>query len=620
LPASEQQLLSAAINCHNAGQLRQADALYAEVVRVNRRNDQALHRWALLKRDQGKPREALSLLDRAIQIDAKAVLAHCHRAYLLQDLGRWQEAISSLERAIALKPDFAESHLALGIVRADLGQVDEACASFDRAAELDPQAADVQLNKAILLEKLGRLKEALEALEAALLIAPGEPNILVRKAACLRQQGELTASVQVCERVLASTPDLASASFELGFGLVESGRHAEALAAFQAAVRHNFAVDVCLYNIGNCHRELRQLEEALLAYRRVIGRSPDHAQAINNLAITLKELGRFDEAEESCRTVLRLRPDDPMFHFNLGILLLLVERFQEGWDEYEWRSKAGILRVLDDAPRWCGEPLAGRTLLIRAEQGLGDTLQFCRYVSLVAEQGSAVLEVQRGLRHLLRDIAPCVVELGDSLPPFDVWCPLLSLPRIVGMQAPGPPYLAADGDLVAAWRDRIGGHGRRIGIAWQGNPTSPAERGRSIPVREFLPLAQVPDVRLISLQKHHGLEQLATLPEGLRIETLGEGFDAGPNAFSDTAAVMQCLDLIITSDTSVAHLAGALGRPVWVALQRVPDWRWMLGRSDNPWYPSMRVFRQETRGDWSIVFANIALALAERGKPPVPTV
>jgi hypothetical protein len=169
--------------------------------------------------------------------------------------------------------------------------------------------------------------------------------------------------------------------------------------------------------------------------------------------------------------------------------------------------------------------------------------------------------------------------------------------------------LGADADRVAAWRTRIGRHGRRIGIAWQGNPTAAAERGRSIPLRDFLPLAQVPDVRLISLQKHHGVDQLAHLPEGLRIETLGDDFDAGPDAFIDTAAVMQSLDLVITSDTSVAHLAGALGRPVWVALQHVPDWRWLLEGDDCPWYPTMRLFRQTARGDWRGVFERMAQQL-----------
>jgi hypothetical protein len=302
-----------------------------------------------------------------------------------------------------------------------------------------------------------------------------------------------------------------------------------------------------------------------------------------------------------------LERDDPVLHLNLGIVLLLTGQFETGWEEYEWRFRAGAARLPPcGQPRWMGEDLSGRTLLIRAEQGVGDTIQFCRYMPMIPARGRIVFEVQPGLRHLLRNVAADVVTVGDALPPFDTWCPLLSLPHLLGMQAPVPPYLAADADRVAVWRDRIGTHGRRIGIAWQGNPVAAAERGRSIPLREYLPLAQVPDVRLISLQKHHGLEQLATVPDGLRIETLGEDFDAGPDAFIDTAAVMQCLDMVITSDTSVAHLAGALGRPVWVGLQHVPDWRWLLEGEDCRWYPTMRLFRQPKRGDWGGVFARMA--------------
>jgi len=288
---------------------------------------------------------------------------------------------------------------------------------------------------------------------------------------------------------------------------------------------------------------------------------------------------------------------------------LLRGAFAAGWEENEWRFKAGATYVpQSDKPRWAGEALAGRTLLIRAEQGLGDTIQFCRYLSPLSARGQVLFEAQPGLRHLLGGLLDPsrIVEVGAALPAFDIWCPLLSLPRLLAIEPPPPPYLAADAGRVAAWRQRIGMRGRRIGIAWQGNPNAAAERGRSIPLHEFLPLAQVPGVRLISLQKHHGLEQLASVPPGLTVETLGEGFDAGPDAFIDTAAVMQCLDMVITSDTSVAHLAGALGRPVWLALQRVPDWRWLLEGEDCAWYPTMRVFRQTRRGDWGGVFARMA--------------
>jgi hypothetical protein len=208
-----------------------------------------------------------------------------------------------------------------------------------------------------------------------------------------------------------------------------------------------------------------------------------------------------------------------------------------------------------------------------------------------------------------------LITVGETPPLFDLFCPLLSLPQLIAKPGMEVPYLTAEPDRVALWRDRLGASGYRVGIAWQGNPASAAERGRSVPLEHFLPLAQAPGVRLISLQKHHGLAQLDTIPPGLRIETLGDDLDSGPDAFIDTAAVMQSLDLVVTSDTSIAHLAGALGRPVWVALQHVPDWRWLLTGEECAWYPTMRLFRQTKRRDWAGVFTRIAERLAAMPAP-----
>jgi hypothetical protein len=228
-----------------------------------------------------------------------------------------------------------------------------------------------------------------------------------------------------------------------------------------------------------------------------------------------------------------------------------------------------------------------------------------------------ILEVYPALRRLFSQLRGVegfqgVVSAGEALPRFDLHVPLMSLPRLLTAPSTSAPYLVADPQRVAAWQDRLDSHGLKIGVAWQGNPDSQAELGRSYPIASLGKLGSLPGVRLISLQKHHGLDQLATASAGLRLET--PELDAGPDAFVDTAAVMQNLDLVVTSDTSIAHLAGALGRPVWVALQHVPDWRWQLGRDDCPWYPSMRLFRQTSRGDWDGVFARIADALAA----PVP--
>ncbi len=269
-----------------------------------------------------------------------------------------------------------------------------------------------------------------------------------------------------------------------------------------------------------------------------------------------------------------------------------------------------------ERPRWSGEDISDKTLLICCEQGLGDTLQFVRYVPrVVARAKQVIFWVQPALKALLRDIDGATLIGMDERPPaFDVYCPLLSLPRVFATTLAtipaDAPYLGADAAAVARWRSRLGQEGFRIGVAWQGKPGVNVDLGRSIPLTAFAPLARTPGVRLISLQKNHGVEQIAALPDGMRVETLGPDFDNGEGAFLDAAAVMMNLDLVVTSDTAIAHLAGALARPTWVALKSCPDWRWMLGGA-SPWYPTMRLFRQSAAGDWDGVFAQMARELAD---------
>ena len=505
-----------------------------------------------------------------------AIEAYFQSGVRLHGAGRLAEAEQVYRQVLAESPRHADSLHMLGVIASQCGQPQAALACIDQAIAIKPAAAVFHVNRAAALLALRRWDAALTACQAA-----------------LRLQRNLAEACQVMGHVLS-----------------DLGRPEEALAAYRDAQRHRPDLPDLYNNIGLVLRQAGRLDEAEVALREAVKRTPRDAQAHGTLGGVLKELGRPAEAEACYRAALRAHPDDPVQHLNLGIVLLLMGQFETGWEEYEWRFRAGAAHVPScDRPRWTGEELAGRTLLIRAEQGMGDTIQFCRYVTMAAARGPVVFEVQPGLRHLMHDVAADIVEVGDPLPPFDLWCPLLSLPRLFAAAAPSPPYLAADAGGVAAWRDRIGTHGRRIGIAWQGNPAAAAEWGRSIPLREYLPLAQVPGVRLISLQKHHGLEQLAAAPAELHVETLGDDFDAGPAAFADAAAVMQCLDMIITSDTSVAHLAGALGRPVWVGVQRVPDWRWLLEGENCPWYPTMRLFRQTQRGDWGGVFARMAARL-----------
>jgi hypothetical protein len=312
---------------------------------------------------------------------------------------------------------------------------------------------------------------------------------------------QLDAALAACQQALRLKRNCAEAFQVMGHVLSDLGRPREAVAAYRDALRHKADLPDGYNNLGLALRQAGCLEEALHALRQATKQTPGDSVALGNLASVLKELGQPAAAEECYCAALREHPDDPVLHLNLGVVLLLAGQFEAGWREYEWRFRAGAVQIPACAqPRWNGESLAGRRLLIRAEQGMGDTIQFCRLLPLVAQRGDVMLEVQPGLRHLIAGVLDerQIVVAGQPLPPFDVWCPLLSLPYLLGIEASTAPYLAADPDRVASWRTRIGTHGQRIGIAWQGNPTSAAERGRSVPVREFLPLAQVPGVRLIS--------------------------------------------------------------------------------------------------------------------------
>ncbi|MGD0143292.1 MAG: glycosyltransferase family 9 protein, partial [Rhizomicrobium sp.] len=291
------------------------------------------------------------------------------------------------------------------------------------------------------------------------------------------------------------------------------------------------------------------------------------------------------------------------------------------WRLYEWRKKRFSPEVSRDYPQpvWLGEEdIEGKTLFVYAEQGLGDTIQFCRYAQLAEVKGANVIfAVQDELIPLLGKLTDGITIMGWKAPPppFDLQTSLLSMPLAFGTDENNipatVPYLQPGPDLVAKWRKFLGNDGYRVGICWQGKKDTPIDKGRSFPLRCLEGLSKIPNLRLISLQKNDGVEQLRGLPPGMKVETLGENFDAGPGAFVDTAAVMESLDLVVTTDTAIAHLAGALARPVWVALKHVPEWRWLLGRADSPWYPTMKLFQQPTDDDWRSVFAAMETELAK---------
>lgn len=477
-------------------------------------------------------------------------------------------------------PDHFDALHFLGVIAVRNGQVQRGVELISRAIDLDGNIAEAHGNLGDALRRLGRHEDAVASYDCA----------------------------------IALRTDLAQVYCNRGNALTDLERPEEALASYDRAIALKPDYAHAYSNRGVALQDLQRLEEALLCYDKAIALNPVYVKAYSNRGVVLRDLNRPKDALASYDRAIALRPDDVEANWNRSLCLLLTGDFERGWQAYEWRKKQKGHSAARNYPQplWSGtQDLAGKTLFLYWEQGLGDTIQFCRYARLAEARGAkVVLSVQGPLRRLLSRLSPTIQILGAREDPaeFDYHAPLLSLPLTFGTtlrDIPADiPYLSAEPDRIDHWRDRLGADGFKIGICWQGR-VGRVDVGRSFAVTEFYDIAAIPGVRLISLQKGEGAKQLESLPEGMPIETLGAEFDAGPQAFLDTAAVMAHMDLIITSDTSVAHLAGALGRPAWVALKHVPDWRWLLEGSGCPWYPTMRLFRQRTRGDWKSVFREI---------------
>ena len=471
----------------------------------------------------------------------------------------------------------------------------------------------------VLRFQQGRNDEALEHISAALKLQPSNTAALANYALVLVTLGRLEQALASYDKALAIEPDTVDALLNRGNILVELKRLDEALASYDKALAIKpDTVDV-LKNRAIALAKLKRLDEALASYDKALAIKPDYVDALVNRGAVLMMLKRLDEALASYNQALAIKPDDPDALIDRGWLALLQGRYAEGWRDYESRREVKKLPAV--WRKWKGEDLREKRILVYEEQGLGDVIQCSRFLTLLAARGAQItLRVRTSLHRLLAPFEP-VVRIVDKPPTgeiFDFQSALMSLPGGLNTTLENIPadipYLHAEEPLVALWRERLGGQGFKVGICWQGRPDYKDEPGRSIPLSCFQSLARVPGVRLISLQKHHGLDQLENLPSDMRVETLGQDFDNGPDAFVDTAAVMSCLDLIITSDTSIAHLAGALGRPVWVALKHVPHWLWMLDRADSPWYPTMTLYRQEVRDDWSSVFRALTDDLGKLSK------
>jgi Flp pilus assembly protein TadD len=427
---------------------------------------------------------------------------------------------------------------------------------------------------------------------------------------------------QVCyQKATQIDPGFAEARNNLGMALVRLNQLDEALASYREAVRLKTDYTDAYYNLGFLFINRAQWDDAVAVLQQAVRLQPDHADAYALLAYALCELARAEEAAHCFQEVVRLKPNCADAHWGLTYIRLLQGDFDKAWPEYESWCRLKQRPVGEsDQPCWNGSSFVGRTILLKAGGGLGDTLQFVRYAPIVKQYGGTVIvESQEPLLPLLATCAGIdqLVAVGSNIPAFDVLAPLVCLPGIMRTSLStvpaSVPYLFADAELEAKWRSELNRFtGFKIGIAWQGNLKYPRDHSRSIPLLNYAPLARIDGACLFSLQKGFGSEQLSAVADHFHVVDLGGRPDNRSDAVSDTAAIMKALDLVITSDTSIAHLAGALGVPVWVALPFSADWRWMLGREDSPWYPTMRLFRQSKPGDWAGVFERMARELSKK--------
>lgn len=572
------------MNRHQANDLAAAEALYRDALAADPGNLDIQYLLGTLLLQQGRFRDSANLLETITAARPDVPDAHNNLGVAYKALGEWEPAMRAFQAAIKANPEYSQAFFNLGAVLDERELPADAEKCYRRGLELNP--ADRQMRSA-LAETLGRQQKWEDAEACYRQLAVGEsdnPDLQVRLGFVLVRQDRLDEAVELFQKVLAAKPDY----HEI----------------------HN--------NLGYIYERQGRLDDAIAATGRALELCPDYAEGHNNLGTALKSLGRLDEACSSFRQALTLRPDFPLAEFNLGTTLLLQGDLTGGWPGYDRRSDTlDVPPVSYGKPRWDGSPLDGRTILLAAEQGLGDTIQFIRYAPLIQKTASRVIvHCPRPLAKLLDgcDGIDQLIFEGDELPDFEIEAPLLSLPRILGTTAEtipaDVPYLAANDDLVAKWQKwRADIDGFTVGICWQGNRDYPRDNERSPRLQAFAPLAAIPGVKLVSLQKGDGCEQISDV--GFDVIEPGDDFDGAAGAFMDTAALMMNLDLIVTSDTAIPHLAGALGVPVWLALPFLPDWRWLLDREDSPWYPSMRLFRQPAIGDWDTPLANIAKALQE---------
>jgi tetratricopeptide (TPR) repeat protein len=538
-------------------------------------------------------------------------------AVQLHQQGRLREAEKLYARVLKAAPDNFDALHLLGLAKAQGKQMGEAYRLISAALKINPQVGDAWSNLANVLHALKRDAEALDCLDKALALNPGDLQALQHRGSALLSLNRPQEALDCFEHVTLHGPPNVEALHSRGVAKATLGRHAEALADFDVALARAPLHPEILYNRGNALASLGREAEALTSFDRALAAAPGHVKAWNNRGRTLQALNRHAEAVDSFGKAIALDKDYADAHSNRALSLLTLGELAEGFAEYEWRWKRSGMSDTRRSYRgqfWLGEyPLGKRTILLHAEQGLGDTIQFARYAPFLSRAGATVrLEVHPALKPLMASldgVASCHAR-GETLPAYDVHCPLGSLPLALKTQPTtipaAIPYLHAEESHIAKWRPIIDAlPGKRVALAWAGNPNHANDRNRSLDPALLEPLLALDGISFVGIQRDLRESDAAWLSKHPRVTSVGDRL----TDMSDTAAVLALSDLTIAVDTAAAHLAGAMGRPVWVLLPFSPDWRWTLSGERSPWYPRARLFRQPALGDWQSVIAAVVAAI-----------
>ncbi len=608
-------LLQVGYEHHQAGRLVEAERSYRKFLRRDRRNPDCWHLLGVLCYQSERYAEALDLISRAIRINAAQPLYHCHLGSVFHAQGKHEKALLHYTKALDLDPGSLETLERLGLLYCQTMRFDEAQLYYERALALHPKNVFLWSGFGDVLRLQGRLDEAIGIYLNALRLDPYHPPALINLAASLETQGRLDMAASLYERAQALAPRMPEPYYNRGNIYMAQGQLLEAQEQFGQAIKLQPLYADAHNNLGTVFYLRNQTDDAMASYKQAIASRRGFADAHANLGNTLRSKGLLEEAVIQYREALSVDPALPEAHLNLGMIDLLHGRYQEGWKGYEWRRrvKSNITPPVISHPLWDLSSPRGKRILLHSEQGLGDTLQFLRFVPMLHQAGAeVVLQIPERLKRLASGLDGVVGIVGpnEPLPEFSCHYPLMSLPFAFGTTLDNlpsdVPYLVVPGEAsqkasLLDWATPL----LRVGLAWAGSVRDERDRVRSIPFFDLEPLLAQQGVQFYSLQ----LEALNTDQRS----TAGRLIDlsAPVTDMADTAAHIQRLDLVITVDTSIAHLAGALGKPTWIMLPASPDWRWLLERQDSPWYPSVRLFRQTNSQGWSEVISRITSTLAE---------